>query len=179
MSQTLSEKARRRHVAHRAEGGPGLLYIDLHLVHEVTSPQAFDGLRLAGGRAPARPHRGHRRPQRAYRSTGPIADPISARQVAALVRNARGRDRAPRAGHPSQGIVHVIGPELGLTLPGMMIVCGDWHTATHGAFGAWRSASGQAKSSTCSPPSAAADPTAHDGGELRRGGRPRASRPRT
>ena len=120
-------------------GGPALLYVDLHLVHEVTSPQAFEGLRLAGRRV--------RRPDLTVATvdhnvpTGdrrlPIADQISARQVAALVRNARefGVELFD-LDSPEQGIVHVIGPELGLTQPGMIIVCGDSHTSTHGAFGA-------------------------------------------
>ena len=120
-------------------GGPALLYVDLHLVHEVTSPQAFEGLRLAGRRV--------RRPELTVATvdhnvpTGdrrlPIADQISARQVAALVRNARefGVELFDLES-PEQGIVHVIGPELGLTQPGMVIVCGDSHTSTHGAFGA-------------------------------------------
>lgn len=137
--RTLFEKVWVSHVVHQADGGPALLYVDLHLVHEVTSPQAFDGLRLAGRRV--------RRPELTLATvdhnvpTGdrrlPIADETAARQVAALVRNAR------EAGielfdldSPGQGIVHVIGPELGATQPGMVIVCGDSHTSTHGAFGA-------------------------------------------
>jgi 3-isopropylmalate/(R)-2-methylmalate dehydratase large subunit len=122
-----------------AGAGPALLYVDLHLVHEVTSPQAFEGLRLAGRRV--------RRPDLTVATvdhnvpTGdrrlPIADEIAARQVAALVRNARefGVELFD-LDSPDQGIVHVIGPELGLTQPGMIIVCGDSHTSTHGAFGA-------------------------------------------
>ncbi|HEY8448274.1 MAG TPA: 3-isopropylmalate dehydratase large subunit [Thermomicrobiales bacterium] len=137
--QTLSEKVWERHVVHRAEGEPDLLYIDLHLVHEVTSPQAFDGLRLAGRRV--------RRPDLTVATADhnvptigidrPIVDPISAKQVAVLSKNCRefGIKLYPM-GDPGQGIVHVIGPELGLTLPGMTIVCGDSHTSTHGAFGA-------------------------------------------
>jgi 3-isopropylmalate/(R)-2-methylmalate dehydratase large subunit len=129
--------------AHLVSGGgsagPALLYVDLHLVHEVTSPQAFEGLRLAGRRV--------RRPELTVATvdhnvpTGdrslPIADQVSARQVAALVRNARefGVELFD-LDSPEQGIVHVIGPELGLTQPGMIIVCGDSHTSTHGAFGA-------------------------------------------
>jgi 3-isopropylmalate/(R)-2-methylmalate dehydratase large subunit len=120
-------------------GGPALLYVDLHLVHEVTSPQAFEGLRLGGRRV--------RRPELTVATvdhnvpTGdrslPIADPISARQVDALARNARefGVELFD-LDSPGQGIVHVIGPELGLTQPGMIIVCGDSHTSTHGACGA-------------------------------------------
>jgi 3-isopropylmalate/(R)-2-methylmalate dehydratase large subunit len=143
--RTLFEKVWDAHVVGPAEpdaagaDAPALLYVDLHLVHEVTSPQAFDGLRLAGRRV--------RRPDLTVATvdhnvpTGdrrlPIADEISARQVAALVRNAReaGVELHDLAS-PFQGIVHVIGPELGLTLPGMVVVCGDSHTSTHGAFGA-------------------------------------------
>ena len=121
------------------EGEPTLLYIDLHLVHEVTSPQAFDGLRLNG--------RTVRRPDRTLATadhnvpTDPIAtpvnDPVSRRQLEALEENCAqfGITLFPR-GHENQGIVHVIGPELGVTQPGMTIVCGDSHTSTHGAFGA-------------------------------------------
>ena len=121
------------------EVAPGLLYIDLHLVHEVTSPQAFEGLRLAGRRV--------RRPDLTIATADhnvptididkPVKDPISATQLATLSRNCRefGIKLFPM-GHADQGIVHVIGPELGLTLPGMTIVCGDSHTSTHGAFGA-------------------------------------------
>ncbi len=137
--RTLFQKVWDAHVAHEAPGEPSLLYIDLHLVHEVTSPQAFDGLRLAG--------RGVRRPDltlatidhgvpTANRSLG-IRDPMSKKQIDALIRNCEeygitlyGLD------DPRQGIVHIIGPEQGLTQPGMTIVCGDSHTATHGAFGA-------------------------------------------
>src|SRR5690242_14393154 len=120
-------------------GGPALLYVDLHLVHEVTSPQAFEGLRRAGRRV--------RRPELTLATvdhnvpTGdraaPIADPIAARQLDALATNAAdfGVELFDLRS-PQQGIVHVIGPELGLTQPGMVIVCGDSHTATHGAFGA-------------------------------------------
>jgi 3-isopropylmalate/(R)-2-methylmalate dehydratase large subunit len=118
------------------EVGPGLLYIDLHLVHEVTSPQAFEGLRLAGRRV--------RRPDRTLATadhnvpTGPgEADELSRTQLDALERNcAEFGVRLYALGHRRQGIVHVIGPELGLTQPGMTIVCGDSHTSTHGAFGA-------------------------------------------
>jgi len=115
------------------------LYIDLHLVHEVTSPQAFEGLRLAGRRL-RRPDltvatADHNVPTTSH--SGPIADPVSRRQLEALEENCRdfGVDCWPM-GHPNQGIVHVIGPEQGLTQPGLTIVCGDSHTSTHGAFGA-------------------------------------------
>ncbi len=139
MAKTLFEKVWERHVVHSAENEPDLLYIDLHLVHEVTSPQAFDSLRLAG--------RTVRRPDLTLatidhgvptlgRELG-ISDPMSKIQIDALVDNCReygitlfGLD------DPRQGIVHVIGPEQGITQPGMTIVCGDSHTATHGAFGA-------------------------------------------
>src|SRR6516164_2424486 len=139
MAQTLSEKVWERHVVHRTAGEPDLLYIDLHLVHEVTSPQAFDGLRLNG--------RGVRRPDLTLATmdhnvptTGldrPLEDPISATQMEVLARNCDefGITLYPM-GDRRQGIVHVIGPEQGFTLPGMTIVCGDSHTSTHGAFGA-------------------------------------------
>jgi 3-isopropylmalate/(R)-2-methylmalate dehydratase large subunit len=138
-AQTLPEKIWDRHVVRSAPGEPDLIYIDLHLVHEVTSPQAFDGLRLAG--------RHVRRPDLTVATEDhnvptadidqPIADPVSARQVAVLRENTAefGITLYPM-GDPGQGIVHVIGPEQGRTLPGMTIVCGDSHTATHGAFGA-------------------------------------------
>jgi 3-isopropylmalate/(R)-2-methylmalate dehydratase large subunit len=136
---TLPQKVWDRHLVHTAPGEPDLLYIDLHLVHEVTSPQAFDGLRMNGRRV--------RRPDLTVATEDhnvptadidqPIADPISAKQVDTLRANAAefGITNYPM-GDPGQGIVHVIGPEQGRTLPGMTIVCGDSHTATHGAFGA-------------------------------------------
>jgi 3-isopropylmalate/(R)-2-methylmalate dehydratase large subunit len=136
---TLPQKVWERHLVHSAPGEPDLLYIDLHLVHEVTSPQAFDGLRLSG--------RSVRRPDLTVATEDhnvptadidqPIADPISARQVEVLRENTAefGIINFPM-GHPGQGIVHVIAPEQGRTLPGMTVVCGDSHTATHGAFGA-------------------------------------------
>jgi 3-isopropylmalate/(R)-2-methylmalate dehydratase large subunit len=139
MPQTLPEKVWERHLVHAAPGEPDLLYIDLHLVHEVTSPQAFDGLRLSGRRV--------RRPELTVATEDhnvptehidePIADPISARQVEVLRANTAefGITNYPM-GDAGQGIVHVIGPEQGRTLPGTTIVCGDSHTATHGAFGA-------------------------------------------
>jgi 3-isopropylmalate/(R)-2-methylmalate dehydratase large subunit len=137
--RTLAQKVWDRHVVHAAEGGPDLLYIDLHLVHEVTSPQAFDGLRMAG-RTVRRPDltvatEDHNVPTADIHV--PIADPISRKQVDTLRANTAeyGIVEHPM-GSPGQGIVHVIGPEQGLTLPGMTIVCGDSHTATHGAFGA-------------------------------------------
>ncbi len=141
MARTLSEKVWDRHVVHAGDGGtdPDLLFIDLHLVHEVTSPQAFEGLRLAGRRV--------RRPDLTVATADhnvptsdidrPVADPVSRRQLEALAANCEefGVTCYPM-GHPDQGIVHVIGPEQGLTQPGMTIVCGDSHTSTHGAFGA-------------------------------------------
>jgi 3-isopropylmalate/(R)-2-methylmalate dehydratase large subunit len=137
--KTLAEKVYDAHVVRSAAGEPDLLYIDLHLVHEVTSPQAFDGLRAAG-RTVRRPDltmatEDHNVPTLDILS--PIADPISRAQVEALRRNAAefGIRLAPM-GDRDQGIVHVIGPQLGLTQPGMTIVCGDSHTSTHGAFGA-------------------------------------------
>ena len=139
MGSTLPQKVWDRHVVHSAPGEPDLLYIDLHLVHEVTSPQAFDGLRISG--------RGIRRPDLTIATEDhnvptenidqPIADPVSARQVEVLRENTMefGITNFPM-GDPNQGIVHVIAPEQGRTLPGMTVVCGDSHTATHGAFGA-------------------------------------------
>ena len=138
--QTLSEKIWDRHmVARGGDGEPDLLYIDLHLVHEVTSPQAFDGLRLSG-REVRRPDLTVATEDHNVPTTDidkPIADEVSRTQVETLRRNADdfGITNFPM-GHPKQGIVHVIGPEQGLTQPGMTIVCGDSHTSTHGAFGA-------------------------------------------
>ena len=137
MSRTLAEKVWDAHVVRRVEGEPDLLYIDLHLVHEVTSPQAFDGLRLAGRRL--------RRPDLTIATEdhnvptepGPITDPVSLTQVQTLRRNCEEFGvRLHPMGDVEQGIVHVIGPQLGLTQPGTTIVCGDSHTSTHGAFGA-------------------------------------------
>ena len=139
MSSTLSQKVWENHVVHRAAGEPDLLYIDLHLVHEVTSPQAFDGLRMTG-RTVRRPDltvatEDHNVPTEDQDK--PIADEISRTQVDTLRANTAefGIVNYPM-GHRNQGIVHVIGPELGLTQPGMTVVCGDSHTSTHGAFGA-------------------------------------------
>jgi 3-isopropylmalate/(R)-2-methylmalate dehydratase large subunit len=137
VKRTLAEKVWDRHVVRRAAGEPDLLYIDLHLVHEVTSPQAFEGLRLA--------HRTVRRPDLTLSTmdhnvpttAATPADDISQRQMEAMARNAREFGiRLFPMGAPEQGIVHVISPQLGLTEPGMTIVCGDSHTSTHGAFGA-------------------------------------------
>jgi 3-isopropylmalate/(R)-2-methylmalate dehydratase large subunit len=137
--RTIIDKVWDSHVVHSAPGEPDLLFVDLHLVHEVTSPQAFDGLRLAG--------RGVRRPDLTVATADhnvpttdvdkPVADPISRKQLEVLSANCAefGITCYPM-GHANQGIVHVIGPELGLTQPGMTIVCGDSHTSTHGAVGA-------------------------------------------
>ena len=136
-ARTLADKVWDRHVVRRAAGEPDLLYVDLHLVHEVTSPQAFEGLRLA--------KRGVRRPDLTLATmdhnvpttTATPADDISKKQMEALARNAADFGvRLYPMGAPEQGIVHVISPQLGLTEPGMTIVCGDSHTSTHGAFGA-------------------------------------------
>jgi len=137
-AKTLFEKIWDEHVVASPEGEPTLIYIDLHLVHEVTSPQAFDGLRL-NGRTVRRPDRtlataDHNVPTDPIST--PVTDPVSRRQLEALDENCQefGITLFPR-GHENQGIVHVIGPELGVTQPGMTIVCGDSHTSTHGAFG--------------------------------------------
>src|SRR5262245_35621590 len=136
--RTLAEKVWDAHVVRAAEGEPDLLYIDLNLVHEVTSPQAFDGLRLAGRRV--------RRPDLTLATEDhntptdnlvTILDPVSRTQIETLRRNCEEFGvRLHQLGDVDQGIVHVIGPQLGITQPGMTIVCGDSHTATHGAFGA-------------------------------------------
>ncbi|MDO5699902.1 MAG: 3-isopropylmalate dehydratase large subunit [Bowdeniella nasicola] len=140
MLSTLAEKVWRDHVVRRGgEGAPDLLYIDLHLVHEVTSPQAFDGLRQAG-RPVRRPDltiatEDHNTPTDDI--LAPIADPISRTQIETLRANcAEFGVRLHPLGDAEQGIVHVVGPQLGLTQPGMTVVCGDSHTSTHGAFGA-------------------------------------------
>jgi 3-isopropylmalate/(R)-2-methylmalate dehydratase large subunit len=139
MGKTLAEKVWDEHVVRSAAGEPDLLYIDLHLIHEVTSPQAFDGLRLAG-RAVRRPDltlatEDHNVPTIDWDK--PIVDPVSRTQVETLRKNAAEFGvRLHRLGDIEQGIVHVVGPQLGLTQPGMTIVCGDSHTSTHGAFGA-------------------------------------------
>ncbi len=140
MGRTLAEKVWDAHLVRRgSEGEPDLLYIDLHLVHEVTSPQAFDGLRLSGRQV--------RRPDLTLATEDhnvptldilePIADPVSRTQIETLRRNcAEFGVPLHRLGDAEQGIVHVVGPQLGLTQPGMTVVCGDSHTSTHGAFGA-------------------------------------------
>lgn len=139
MAKTLAEKIWAEHIVRAADGEPDLLYVDLHLIHEVTSPQAFDGLRLAG--------RGVRRPDLTIATEDhnvptlnidqPIADPVSKLQIDTLRANcAEFGVRIHSLGDKDQGVVHVVGPQLGLTQPGMTIVCGDSHTSTHGAFGA-------------------------------------------
>ena len=139
MGRTLAEKVWADHVVRSAEGEPDLLYIDLHLVHEVTSPQAFDGLR-SSGRSVRRPDltlatEDHNVPTENI--TLPIVDPISRAQVEALRTNcAEFGVPLYSLGSVEQGIVHVVGPQLGLTQPGMTVVCGDSHTSTHGALGA-------------------------------------------
>ncbi|GGB39722.1 3-isopropylmalate dehydratase large subunit [Flexivirga endophytica] len=137
MGNTLAEKVWEQHVVRQADGEPDLLYIDLHLIHEVTSPQAFEGLRLAG-REVRRPDltvatEDHNVPT----TPGPITDVVSRTQVETLRTNCKEFGvRLYPMGDAEQGIVHIIGPQLGLTQPGMTIVCGDSHTSTHGAFGA-------------------------------------------
>ena len=140
MGQTLAQKVWRDHVVKKGENGaPDLLYIDLQLCHEVTSPQAFDGLRQAGRKV--------RRPELTLATEDhntpttdidrPITDPTSALQIETLRKNAADFGlRLHSLGDADQGIVHVVGPQLGLTQPGMTVVCGDSHTSTHGAFGA-------------------------------------------
>ena len=139
MGKTLAEKIWADHVVASAAGEPDLLYIDLHLIHEVTSPQAFDGLRLAG-RQVRRPDLTIATEDHNVPTTNidqPIADPVSKLQVDTLRKNcAEFGVRIHSLGDAEQGIVHVVGPQLGLTQPGMTIVCGDSHTSTHGAFGA-------------------------------------------
>jgi 3-isopropylmalate/(R)-2-methylmalate dehydratase large subunit len=137
--RTMFQKVWDSHVVHAEPGKQSILYIDLQLVHEVTSPQAFEGLRLAG-RTVRRPERTVATPDHNVPTTDrrlPIADPISRLQIETLRQNCQEFGiRLYDISSPQQGIVHVIGPELGLTQPGMTVVCGDSHTATHGAFGA-------------------------------------------
>src|SRR5262245_7007626 len=138
-SKTMFEKIWESHVVHEEPGKPSLIYIDRHLVHEVTSPQAFESLRLSGRKL--------RRPELTFATMDhnvpttlrslPITDPISAQQIETLRKNCREFGITLfDLSSPDQGIVHIIGPELGLTLPGLTLVCGDSHTSTHGAFGA-------------------------------------------
>src|SRR5581483_7335393 len=137
MGKTLFERVWETHVVLEEPDTPALLYVDLHLIHEVTSAQAFEGLRLAGRRV--------RRPDLSLATMdhnvptedGPITDPLARAQLEALHRNCVEFGVPLYAtGSGREGIVHVIGPELGVTQPGMTIVCGDSHTSTHGAFGA-------------------------------------------
>ena len=137
--KTLYDKLWDAHVVKENADGSALLYIDRHLVHEVTSPQAFEGLRLAN-RRPWRVNANLATPDHNVPTTdrgAPIADPIARQQIDTLRKNCRESGiRLYDLDHAKQGIVHIIGPELGLSQPGMTIVCGDSHTATHGAFGA-------------------------------------------
>lgn len=136
--QTLFEKIWEKHIVFEEENKPSLIYIDLHLVHEVTSPQAFEGLRLSGRKV--------RRPERTFATMDHnvptkdifnIKDPISAKQIETLSKNCEEFGVTLfDIHHQNQGVVHVMGPEQGLTWPGKTIVCGDSHTSTHGAFGA-------------------------------------------
>src|SRR6186713_3512272 len=139
MSKTLFDKIWEKHVVKKIEGGPSVLYIDKHFIHEVTSPQAFNGLNKRGIKV--------FRPQQTVATADhnvptlnqhlPIKEELSRKQVEALIKNCADHGvELYGLGHPFQGIVHVIGPELGITQPGMTIVCGDSHTSTHGAFGA-------------------------------------------
>lgn len=139
MAKTLAEKVWEQHVVRSADDEPDLLYIDLHLVHEVTSPQAFDGLRTSGRKL--------RRPDLTMATEDhnvptididkPIVDPVSAKQVETMRQNCDEFGVTLYSlGNTEQGIVHVVGPQMGLTQPGMTVVCGDSHTSTHGAFGA-------------------------------------------
>src|SRR5215216_5247615 len=138
MAKTLFDKIWDTHVIKNIEGGPSVIYIDKHLIHEVTSPQAFKGLEKRGIKV--------FRPQQVVATVDhnvptidqhlPIKDELSRKQVQQLIENCEKHDiELYGLGHPFQGIVHVIGPELGITQPGMTIVCGDSHTSTHGAFG--------------------------------------------
>src|SRR5260370_26599445 len=138
-ARTIFDKIWDSHLVHQEAGQPDLIYIDLHLVHEVTSPQAFEALRKSGRKV--------RNPERTFATMDhnvpttdrrlPIADENSAKQIEAMRNNCRQFGlKLFDLGSAEQGIVHIIGPELGLTQPGMTIVCGDSHTSTHGAFGA-------------------------------------------
>jgi len=139
--KTLFEKVWHQHLVVEPAGEPSILYIDLHLVHEVTSPQAFDGLRMTG-RKLRRPDRtiatvDHNVPTSSIEDRLHIVDQIASKQIEALRKNCADFGvELYDVQSPNQGIVHIIGPELGLTKPGMTIVCGDSHTSTHGAFGA-------------------------------------------
>ncbi len=139
MGKTLAEKIWHEHIVRSADGEPDVIFIDLHLIHEVTSPQAFDGLRLAGRKVRRADltiaTEDHNTPT--IDIDKPIADPVSRLQIETLRNNCKEFGiRLHSLGDVEQGIVHVVGPQLGLTQPGMTIVCGDSHTSTHGAFGA-------------------------------------------
>ncbi len=155
MKQTLYDKLWDSHIVTREEDGTCLLYIDRQLLHEVTSPQAFEGLRLAG-RKPWRIDANLAVPDHNVPTDDrsvEIADPVSRLQVETLDQNCKEFGITEFGmNDPRQGIVHVIGPEQGATLPGMTIVCGDSHTATHGAFGALASASERQKWNMFWPP---------------------------
>ncbi len=183
--RTLAEKVWDAHVVRSAEGEPDLLYIDLHLLHEVTSPQAFDGLRLAG-----------RRVRRTDLTLATEDHNTPTDRLQPAWRPSPTRCRAPRSrrcarncaefgvrlhplGDAEQGIVHVIGPQLGVTQPGMTIVCGDSHTATHGAFGALAFGIGTSEvEHVLRHPDAAAEPAEDHGGQRHRPAATRASPPR-
>src|SRR5436190_20685034 len=137
MGRTLFEKVWESHVVTRGEGRPDLLYVDLHLVHEVTSPQAFEGLRAAGRRVRRTDLTVATMDHNVPTGDDTPVDPLSQQQLETLRRNCEEFGVPLHAtGSGREGIVHVIGPELGLTRPGLTIVCGDSHTSTHGAFGA-------------------------------------------
>ena len=137
MAKTLFDRVWESHVVWEEPGEPALLFVDLHLVHEVTSAQAFDGLRLAGRRVRRTDLTVATMDHNVPTDGGPVTDPLAKAQLDALAANCAEFDVplfATGSGH--EGIVHVIGPELGLSQPGMTVVCGDSHTSTHGAFGA-------------------------------------------
>jgi 3-isopropylmalate/(R)-2-methylmalate dehydratase large subunit len=155
-SRTLYDKLWDEHVVHTEEDGTATLYIDRHLVHEVTSPQAFEGLREAGRKlwrvSSVVATADHNTPTTGWeQGYDGIADPISKEQIVTLDANIKAFGSAAFFPfmHPRQGIVHVVGPENGATLPGMTVVCGDSHTSTHGAFGALAHGIGTARSSMC------------------------------
>ena len=172
MGRTLAEKVWDDHVVRRAEGEPDLLFIDLHLLHEVTSPQAFDGLRQ-NGRQVRRldltiATEDHNTPT--LDIDKPIADPVSRAQLETLRKNCADFGvRLHPLGDVEQGVVHVVGPQLGLTQPGMTVVCGDSHTSTHGAFGALAFGIGTSPGRACAGhPDAAAGPPEDHGDHRRR-----------
>src|ERR1044071_1058948 len=137
MAATLFERVWDAHVVRQQEDEAALLYVDLHLIHEVTSPQAFEGLRLAGRRVRRTDRSLATMDHNVPTTPGPVTDPLAKAQLDALRANCEEFGVPLYAtGSGREGIVHVIGPELGLTQPGMTIVCGDSHTSTHGAFGA-------------------------------------------